>query len=205
MGVFKLGKMTFGSLFRKPETVLYPAQAKPQPAGLKGHVELDAGACILCGMCERSCATDCIGVDKALRTWSIDRFQCIQCGYCITVCPKKCLSMNPNYAPAAFERTSDVVEVPVQEKTTKAASAGEKPKPAEPVEQKSAGPEPAKDGDKGIHSAQPQVKDGKSAAAEAAGDKATLEVKATDGQVESLLALMDPEKAKIVQSVLSGK
>ena len=49
MGSFKLGGMTFGSLFKKPETVLYPFEQKPAPAGLKGHIENDASACILCG------------------------------------------------------------------------------------------------------------------------------------------------------------
>ena len=102
MGVFKLGNMTFGSLFKKPETVKYPVERKPQPEGLKGHIAIDVDACILCGMCDRSCSTDCITVDKAARTWTIDRYQCVQCGYCITVCPKKCLSMEPNYAPAAY-------------------------------------------------------------------------------------------------------
>ena len=33
MGSFKLGGMTFGSLFKKPETVLYPFEQKPAPAG----------------------------------------------------------------------------------------------------------------------------------------------------------------------------
>ena len=116
MGVFKLGKMTFGSMFKKPETVLYPLQTKPQPAGLKGHIEIDAQACILCGMCDRSCATNCITVDKSEHYWEIDRFQCVQCGYCITVCPKKCLSMDPNYAPASTVHKSDRVDIPVQEK-----------------------------------------------------------------------------------------
>ena len=142
MGIFKLGKMTLGSIGKKPETVLYPLQTKPQPAGLKGHIALDAANCILCGMCHRSCATDCITVDKAARTWSIDRFQCIQCGYCITVCPKKCLSMDPNYAPASTTHTVDVVEVPAQDKPKKEeapqkaadtakAAANEEPKPVE--------------------------------------------------------------------------
>ena len=94
--------------------MLYPVQTKPQPAGLKGHIELDPATCILCGMCDRSCATNCITVSKADRYWEIDRFQCVQCGYCITVCPKKCLSMNPNYAPASTERKPDRIEVPEQ-------------------------------------------------------------------------------------------
>ena len=57
MGSFKLGGMTFGSLFKKPETVLYPFEQKPAPAGLKGHIENDASACILCGICPKHCLT----------------------------------------------------------------------------------------------------------------------------------------------------
>ena len=47
MSGFKLGKMTFGSLFKKPETVLYPFVKKEPPAGLKGHVVVDESTCIL--------------------------------------------------------------------------------------------------------------------------------------------------------------
>ena len=133
MGVFKLGKMTFGSMFKKPETVLYPIVTKPQPAGLKGHIALDVDACILCGMCERSCATDCIKVDKQDRTWSIDRLQCIQCGYCITVCPKKCLHMDPNYAPATTVHEVDSIVVPEQGKPAKKEEPVKAVEEAEPV------------------------------------------------------------------------
>ena len=38
MGSFKLGKMTLGGLFKKPETLMYPVETKTPPAGLKGHV-----------------------------------------------------------------------------------------------------------------------------------------------------------------------
>ena len=131
MGAFKLGKMTFGSLFKKPETVLYPIEKKPQPMGLKGHIVIDGPACILCGMCDRSCTTNCISVDKQGGTWSIDRLQCVQCGYCITVCPKKCLSMDPNYAPATTVHERDVVQVQAQEKPAvkKAEATEQKPEP----------------------------------------------------------------------------
>ena len=64
MGSFKLGGMTFGSLFKKPETVLYPFEQKPAPAGLKGHIENDASACILCGICAKSCPADAIAAEK---------------------------------------------------------------------------------------------------------------------------------------------
>ena len=132
MGVFKLGKMTFGSLFKKPETVLYPIETKPQPAGLKGHIAIDVETCILCGMCDRSCATNCITVNKQENYWEIDRFQCVQCGYCITVCPKKCLSMDPNYAPASTVHKADRFDGPTQDAAPakKAAEKADAPQPA---------------------------------------------------------------------------
>ena len=55
MGGFKLGKMTLGSLFKKPETVCYPAEKKEAPAGLKGHIVNDVSVCIVCGICQRRC------------------------------------------------------------------------------------------------------------------------------------------------------
>lgn len=176
MGAFKLGKMTFGSLFKKPETVQYPFETKPQPMGLKGHIEVDADVCILCGMCERSCATNCIAVDKQARTWSIDRLQCIQCGYCITVCPKKCLSMNPNYAPATTVHQRDSVEIPAQEKAASGKVAATAAADDVPIAK-----EDAKE-----------------------TNRAVVEpTKADDAQLAALIGLMDPEKAEKVKAALS--
>lgn len=112
MGAFKLGKMTLGSLFKRPVTLLYPFETKPAPAGLKGHIAIDREQCILCGLCERSCTTNCLTVNKAERFWQINRYQCVQCGYCITVCPKQCLSMLPTYAEVTPTMTSERVDIP---------------------------------------------------------------------------------------------
>lgn len=145
MGVFKLGKMTLGSMFKKPETIMYPIEKKPQPAGLKGHIEIDVTSCILCGMCDRSCSTDCITVDRKERTWSIDRLQCVQCGYCVTVCPKKCLWMDPNYAPATPEHAAETRNVPEQPKPEKKAKAQKEASAAEGAAAKSGAPAAASD------------------------------------------------------------
>ncbi len=122
MGSFKLGGMTFGSLFKKPETVLYPVQKKEPPVGLKGHIVNDVSLCILCGMCARTCPTGAETVDKQASTWAIDRFRCVQCASCIRACPKNCLSMDPSYAPVATSKRVDVFEVPKKEKKAKAAA-----------------------------------------------------------------------------------
>ena len=127
-------------------------------------------------MCERSCATDCITVDKAERYWEIDRFQCVQCGYCITVCPKKCLSMDPNYAPASTERKPDRVDVPDQDKPAakqvdakaEATITAEAPAPAEPQDE-------------------------------------IAQESRVDAVLESKIALMDPEKAERVRAALSNR
>ncbi len=101
MGFFKLGTMTLKGAFGKPVTRMYP-QVKREPfAYTKGHVVCDIEACISCGICERTCPTHAIKVDKADRTWSIHPFDCIQCSSCVRVCPKQCLTMDNRYTSAS--------------------------------------------------------------------------------------------------------
>lgn len=97
MGVFRLGGMTAGALFKRPETTCYPFEQKLAPAGLKGHVENDVDNCIVCGICQKRCPAGAITVDRATRTWALNPFQCIQCFVCIRECPKSCLSMDTAY------------------------------------------------------------------------------------------------------------
>ena len=132
MGSFKLGGMTFGSLFKKPETLLYPLETKTPPAGLKGHIVNDVDACILCGMCQKSCPCHCIRVDKAELLWEIDPFMCVQCGTCVRVCPTKCLSMDGTPTPVATAKYRRDLTVPKKEKKAKAADAGAQDAKAEP-------------------------------------------------------------------------
>ena len=118
MSGFKLGKMTFGSLFKKPETVLYPVQKKQPPAGLKGHVVVDVSTCILCSLCAKRCPCGAIEVDKKGRTWSIDHFRCVQCSSCTYECPKGSLTMEPTYQAVSRTKSIHTFQVP------------ERPKPA---------------------------------------------------------------------------
>lgn len=109
MGSFKLGKMTLRSLFGKPETILYPVETKPAPPGLKGQIGIDMDACILCGICERTCPAGALSVSKDDDSWSIDRFRCVQCGACTRACPKECLTMLPDYQKPAVGMFVDTV------------------------------------------------------------------------------------------------
>lgn len=126
MGSFKLGKMTLRSLFSKPETVMYPAQTRFQPEGLKGKVLNDIDTCILCGICEKRCPTAAISVAKKEGKWSIDRFRCVQCGTCVRECPKTCLTMDPDYPLPSSTKSVDALHKPEPSEEEKAAKEAEK-------------------------------------------------------------------------------
>lgn len=123
MGSFRLGGMTFGSLFKKPETLRYPFETKEPYAGQKGHVVNDVDECILCGMCQKACPCNCIVVVKAERKWEINPFMCVQCGSCVRACPTKCLTMDGAYTPVATAKYCNDFSVPEKEKKSKAAAA----------------------------------------------------------------------------------
>lgn len=67
------------NLFSKPATKNYPAEPAVYPERSRGHIEIDIDDCIMCGMCQRKCPSGAITVDRATRTWSIERMGCVQC------------------------------------------------------------------------------------------------------------------------------
>jgi ech hydrogenase subunit F len=125
MAFFELGGMTLKSLFSKPETVCYPLEEKPKPAGLKGHIDIDVSKCILCSACQRSCPTGSIEVDRNEGKWAINHFSCVTCFECVRACPKDALTMAPTYEKPATKITVDSYDVPKPERKKKAASTTE--------------------------------------------------------------------------------
>lgn len=112
MSGFKLGGMTLGSLFKKPETTCYPFEQRPKYEGMRGSVSIEPEKCILCGICQRTCPCAAITVDKKARTWSISRFSCVCCSACVYACPKDCLATEVDYTKPATAKSLDTVEVP---------------------------------------------------------------------------------------------
>lgn len=109
MAFLPFAKTIFKSLTQKASTQAYPAAEMPKDPLVRGHVEIDIGSCIFCGICEKKCPTHAITVDKAGRTWGIGQFECIVCGACTEGCPKKCLRMDPKLTPASGEKTRTTV------------------------------------------------------------------------------------------------
>lgn len=125
MPAFKLGKMILRSLFKKPATLMYPVVPREWQERTRGHIENQINDCIFCGICQKKCPTNALVVDKAKRSWTIERMQCIQCSCCVEVCPKKCLTNENTYTSPSTEKVVDTY-----------VGAAPEPKPVPKVEPK---------------------------------------------------------------------
>lgn len=99
------------NLFSKPATKGYPFVPQQYRERTRGHIVVDTDACILCGTCMRRCPSAAITVDRAGKTWAIQRMGCIQCGDCVESCPKKCLHMDAHYFEPGPEKISETFEI----------------------------------------------------------------------------------------------
>lgn len=122
MATFKIWKVLLGSAARKSSTRLYPVEKREYQERTRGHVVHDSDTCILCGICERKCPGGALKVDKAARTWTINRMACVQCNYCVEVCPKSSLSMDIHYIPPSVEKVIHTEKVPEKPKVEKPAA-----------------------------------------------------------------------------------
>lgn len=117
MKLMDFASIALKNLFSKPATSNYPFEPAVYPERSRGHIEIDIDDCIMCGMCQRKCPSSAITVDRANKTWSIERMGCVQCENCVAGCPKKCLHIKPGYTDPSAEKTVDtfkqaIVEAP---------------------------------------------------------------------------------------------
>lgn len=108
MSLFSFTKTVLKSLFSKPATLMYPFVPRKFYENTRGSIAIKIEDCIYCGMCQRKCPTAALSVNKAEKSWSIDRLSCIACNYCVEVCPKKCLFMNKQYSESATAKNKEV-------------------------------------------------------------------------------------------------
>ena len=98
----QLFKNIVKNLAHRPATRLYPRERREPPAGTRGHIDMDPGLCIYCGLCQKRCPANAIVVTRNPKSWTLDPYACVICGYCAEVCPKQCIYLyGPHRAPVA--------------------------------------------------------------------------------------------------------
>jgi len=125
MASFKIGKLVLKSLFSKPATLMYPVIPRVWEERTRGQIGIVEESCILCSICAKKCPTNAIVVDRANRSWTIERMACIQCGSCTEACPKKCLIMENQYTAPDTEKVFNKHDIPETPKPAPAAAGGE--------------------------------------------------------------------------------
>ena len=122
MKTFRIAKVLFKSMFKKPATLMYPEVPREWQERTRGSIDILENECILCGICGRRCPADAIEVDRKGGTWTIHRMQCVQCGECVSACPKKCLDMNKQYTAPETEKVVDTYEIQLKKDESKGAA-----------------------------------------------------------------------------------
>lgn len=83
-------------------------------------------SCVYCTLCAKKCPNEAITVDRANKTWEIDREKCTLCGICIDACPKKSLSIGDINAGPCPEAVDVPAPTKVEAKAEETAPAEEK-------------------------------------------------------------------------------
>ena len=109
MGIGKLLPEAARSFWKKPATVLYPAERLPVPEGLRGAPLVHEETCIGCRICERQCPARAItmaGPDPKQLKPEFHYDACIFCGICAEACPRKSIEMTREFEMASTARKS---------------------------------------------------------------------------------------------------
>jgi formate hydrogenlyase subunit 6/NADH:ubiquinone oxidoreductase subunit I len=94
------------NLLSRPATRLYPFTKRPTFKNTRGQLgTINIETCTFCTLCARRCPSNAIVVDRAAKTWELDRYRCIVCAACVEVCPKDCLSMDEQHAAPVLKQT----------------------------------------------------------------------------------------------------
>jgi len=94
----RISGVVMKSAVSKPATRLYPFSKRAPIKRSRGRIIVDMPLCNQCTLCMLKCPTGAITVDKANKTWQIDRLRCVLCGVCAKVCMRKAVVIKEAHA-----------------------------------------------------------------------------------------------------------
>ncbi|MDX9894418.1 MAG: NADH-quinone oxidoreductase subunit I [Desulfofustis sp.] len=110
---------------KRPVTLNYPHQSVPMYRRYRGHIELipgDEGGtnCVVCGMCERACPSNCISITsekpegskkKVLTGYRLDFTTCSLCGSCVESCNFNAIRFSNEYNLASTRKEDFIFDL----------------------------------------------------------------------------------------------
>jgi formate hydrogenlyase subunit 6/NADH:ubiquinone oxidoreductase subunit I len=97
MAYFQMTRLALKWAVSKPVTTRYPFEPRQAIPGSRGRLNFTRTNCVYCTVCAKKCPTGALLVNRAQKTWAIDRLRCISCGYCVDACPKDSLALTPDH------------------------------------------------------------------------------------------------------------
>ncbi len=113
--------------FVKPVVTLqYPHESLKMTPRYRGHIELikdpetGESKCIVCGMCQRACPSDCITVKgekregvkgKVLTQYRLDFTKCSLCGQCVESCKPGAITFSKEYNLASTRKEDFIFDL----------------------------------------------------------------------------------------------
>jgi NADH-quinone oxidoreductase chain I len=118
--------ITIRYFFKPVVTVQYPHQTLAMTPRFRGHIELikdkETGEtrCIVCGMCQKACPSNCITVNgekregvkgKVLTEYILDFTKCSLCGLCVESCAPNAITFSKDYNLAGVSREAYIFDL----------------------------------------------------------------------------------------------
>lgn len=118
--------ITAREFFKPVVTEQYPWEVPTMTPLFRGHIELigneETGApnCVVCGMCQRACPSNCISLDgkkneggkgKILTSYVLDFTKCSLCGSCVESCNFNALRFSKVYNLASFDKNDFIIDL----------------------------------------------------------------------------------------------